>query len=83
MAYHNLSLTGAQLDAKLGRIDDSIQTIASASGATELDYADASVFDVTATGDVTLSYANLPAVGDVSGRKITINATDIELRDPS
>jgi hypothetical protein len=71
MAYHDLSLTGAQLDAKLGRIDDSIQTIASASGATELDYADASVFDVTATGGVTLSYANLPAVGG-----IVIYATD-------
>jgi hypothetical protein len=65
MAYHNLSLTGAQLDAKLGRIDDSIQTIASASGATELDYADASVQEVT------------------NGNTFTINATDIELRDPS
>jgi hypothetical protein len=50
---------------------DTLHTIASASGATELDYEDGSVFDVTATDDITLTYANLPTVGG-----IVIYATD-------
>ncbi|WP_156887654.1 hypothetical protein [Desulfotignum balticum] len=51
------------LEAVPGKADkDTLHTIAAASGATELDYEDGSVFDVTANGNITLTYANLPAV---------------------
>jgi len=52
-------------------ISDRLKTFTAASGATELDYEDGSVFDVTATDDITLTYANLPTVGG-----IVIYATD-------
>jgi hypothetical protein len=62
----------AALDDVPNKADkDTLHTIASASGATELDYEDGSVFDVTATDDITLTYANLPTVGG-----IVIYATD-------
>jgi hypothetical protein len=47
------------------RLTDALHTIASASGATELDYTDGTVFAVTATADISITYANLPAVGGI------------------
>jgi hypothetical protein len=41
---------------------DTLHTIAAASGATELDREDGSVFDVTATADISISYANFETV---------------------
>jgi hypothetical protein len=41
---------------------DTLHTIATASGATELDREDGSVFDVMATADISISYANFETV---------------------
>jgi len=64
-----LRLTKAQklaIEDVAGKADkDTLHTITDAAGATELDYEDGSVFDITATGDITLTYANLPAVGGI------------------
>ena len=62
-----LRLTKTQKEAiedVAGKADkDTLHTITDAAGATELDYEDGSVFDITATDDISVSYANLPTVG--------------------
>jgi hypothetical protein len=62
--WQNISLDTEDLaglfDAKADK--DTLHTIAAASGATELDREDGSVFDVTATADISISYANFETV---------------------